>query len=145
MQKRSRSKSASCSFDDLFLQPWFLDTRRAAAIRRIVPDRFVRKMRFYFEDWGCVICGSKRRRYGSNGMCYICIGRVRKRLVNCLKRRHVEEPPSPPTRLMEEVARVRSARILLSDFVDRGWSPSPLRLSSSVRRTMTRGAPGFAR
>lgn len=145
MPKRLRGASAAGSAGDVLLQPWFLDSRRVAAIRRIVPDHFARKMRFYFEDWGCLVCGSKRRRYGSNGMCHICIHRVQKRLIGCLKRHLVEEPPELPTRLMDEVARVRSARALLSDFVGGGWSPNPLRLSSSVRRTRSKGAPSFGR
>ncbi len=146
MQKSSRLKSSSSLADEIFLQPWFLDRRRAEAIRRMVPDHFVHKMRFYFEDWGCLVCDSKRRRYGSNGMCHVCTHRIQKRLFECLKGRHVRTEKAPPsTRLMDEIARVRSARMLLSDLVDGAWSPSPLRLSSSVRRTRSKGSPGFVR
>ena len=146
MEKRSRSKSKRRLLEEIFLQPWFLDVRRAAAIRRMVPDHFVRKMRFYFEDWGCLVCETKRRRYGSNGMCHVCTHRVQKRLFECLKRRHVTVRRAPlPTRLMDEIARVRSARMLLSDLVDGGWSPSRSRLSSSVRRTRSRSSPGRVR
>lgn len=142
MQKRSRFESV----DEVFLQPWFLDWHRAAAIRRMVPDHFLHKMRFYFEDWGCLVCGSKRRRYGSNGMCHVCIHRVQKRLFDCLKKRHVTtDEAHRSTRLMDEVARVRSARVLLSDLVDGSWSPSPSRLSCSVRRTRSKNSPGRVR
>jgi len=145
MEKRSRRASGDYLAEEVFLQPWFLDHQRAAAIRHIASDHFVNKMRFYFEDWGCLVCGSTRRRYGSNGMCHICSTRTRKRLFYCLKRRQVVIEKNQPTRLVDEIARVRSARMLLSDFVDGSWSPDPLRLSSSVRRTQSRGSPGFVR
>lgn len=145
MQKVSRRAPVGCSVNDVLLEPWFLDRRRAAAIRRIVPDHFAQKMRFYFEDWGCMVCRSTKRRYGSNGMCHICVLRIHRRLITSLRRHWVEKPPSLPTRLMDEVARVRSAKALLSDFADHGWSPSALRLSSSVRQTRSKGAPGFVR
>ena len=51
MQKRSRREAGSWSADEVFLQPWFLDHEHAAAVRSVVPDHFVHKMRFYFEDW----------------------------------------------------------------------------------------------
>src|SRR5690349_12880370 len=137
MRKDSRRRRSCCMEGDIFLQPWFLDSKHAAAIRSMVPEDFVHKMRFYFEDWGCLVCRSRKRRYGSNGMCHICVCRVRKRLADCLKRRHVnlEATPGGPTGLMDEVARVRSAKTLLMDIVNGEWSPSPSRLSSSVRRT----------
>src|SRR5436305_1315763 len=131
MQKRSRRQARISPADGVFLQPWFLDHEHAAAVRSVVPDHFVHKMRFYFEDWGCLVCGSRKRRYGSNGMCHICIIRLLKRLVGCLKKRRIsaESPsPGPPTALMNEIARVRSAKMLLGDIVTGKWVPSRLRL-----------------
>jgi len=134
--------------DEVLLQPWFLDVKQAAAVRRVVPDHFLQKMRFYFADWGCLICGSKRRRYGSNGMCHVCVGRIHKRLLGCLSKRGIEahrKAAQAPTRLREEIERVRNARMLLSEFVDNLWSPNPMRLSSSVRRTRTKSSPRHVR
>ena len=48
--------------DSIFLQPWFLNKKCASAIRSLVPEAFVHKMRFYFDDWGCLVCRSKKRR-----------------------------------------------------------------------------------
>jgi hypothetical protein len=132
VRKDSRRRSHSCAVEEVFLQPWFLDHKAATAVRRIVPDRFVKKMRFYFEDWGCLVCESKRRRYGSNGMCHLCIVRTRKRLFGSLQKRGIKHRVEP-TKLMEEVQRVRSARMLLSDLVSGGWSPNRLRLRSSAK------------
>lgn len=135
VRKNSQRRSSSCSVDEVFLQPWFLDHRAAVAVRRLVPDLFLRRMRFYFEDWGCLLCGSKRRHYGSNGMCHLCIVRVRKRLFGCLQKRGMKHKArSQSTRLADEVERVRSARMLLSDLVAGGWSPNRLRLRSSAKR-----------
>ncbi len=148
MQKRSPRKARSRSTDEVFLQPWFLDPEHAAAIRSVVPDHFVHKMRFYFEDWGCLVCGSRKRRYGSNGMCHICITRILKRLVGSMKRRRIcveSRLPSASTALMSEIARVRSAKMLLGDIVSGKWVPNRLRLSSSVRRTRSKNSPGLAR
>ena len=148
MEKRARHESRSRSIDEVLLQPWFLDHEHAAAVRSVVPDHFVHKMRFYFEDWGCLLCGSRRRRYGSNGMCHICITRTLKRLIGCLKRRRISAEsrlPRAPTGLMTEIARVRSAKMLLGDIVSGKWVPSRLRLSSSVRRTRSKNSPGLVR
>ena len=81
-------------------------------------------------------------------MCHICITRVLKRLVGCLKRRRISAEstlPSASTALMNEIARVRSAKMLLGDIVSGKWVPSRLRLSSSVRRTRSKNSPGVVR
>jgi len=44
-------------------------------------------MRYYFEDFGCLRCGSRDSLYASNGMCQGCSIVVRSRVVLCLARR----------------------------------------------------------
>lgn len=72
--------------DGLLLQPWFLGTRIASAIQALVPDRYWRKMRNFFEDYGCMICGSEQN-YGSNGMCRYCYNDVVMKLGRSARRR----------------------------------------------------------
>lgn len=57
---------------EMALQPWFLDRRACCAIKHLIPPFHFSKMRFYFEDYGCLRCGSKTRPYASNGMCNPC-------------------------------------------------------------------------
>src|ERR1700727_2547061 len=104
--------------DETFLQPWFLDKKCASAVRRLIPRICTHKMRFYFEDWGCLICRTKKRRYGSNGMCHICTTRIQKRLRLCLQRRAVKESDqgSPARTTQREPDRVQIAKNLLSDI-----------------------------
>lgn len=126
-----RKNYASHELDSIFLQPWFLNKKCASAIRSLVPEAFVHKMRFYFDDWGCLVCRSKKRRYAANGMCHICSTRIQKRMLWCLQRRDIQNARLAdglhPT-LIDGIERVRSARTLLSDLARGEWSPNRLKL-----------------
>ena len=137
-----KCRSQSLPSADLLLQPWFLDKKRSSAIRRMMPEFFIHKMRFYFQDWGCLVCSSKKRRYASNGMCNLCAIRIQKRLCRCLQKRALKAPEHSPTVLgARQVDRVRIAKTLLSDFACREWSPIRLSLRSSIRRTKSVNSP----
>ena len=73
--------------DEIFLQPWFVPKAVYAAIRRLLPGIHHAKMRYYFDDYGCLRCGEKRCLYGSNGLCERCTVRVRCRVVQSLRKR----------------------------------------------------------
>jgi hypothetical protein len=73
--------------DELFLQPWFVPKDVYAEIRRILTPSQMLKMRYYFEDYGCLKCGELNAHYGSNGFCRSCSIIVRARIALCLKRR----------------------------------------------------------
>lgn len=45
------------------------------------------KMHDYFDQHGCMKCGSRTRRYGQNGMCRPCATKIGKRLRRHWKRR----------------------------------------------------------
>jgi hypothetical protein len=120
--------------DDVFLQPWFLDNRTARSIRRLIPELFFHKMRFYFEDWGCLMCEDKNSAHFSNGMCRACVNRIRQRLLGCLKKRRIKLPEFPAEKPMSGEERVRSARIMLSDLARGEWSPNRMRLRQIRRR-----------
>jgi hypothetical protein len=72
---------------DVFLQPWFLPRDVYAQIRRVLPSAHMSKMRYYFEDYGCLRCGVRDSLYGSNGFCEKCGVLIRGRVTRALKRR----------------------------------------------------------
>lgn len=73
--------------NDIFLQPWYLPREVYLEIRRILPNIHFTKMRFYFEDFGCLKCGTRDSFYGSNGLCEKCSVLIRGRIVRALKGR----------------------------------------------------------
>lgn len=131
----SRNEKAKSLLDEIFLQPWFVGRQSAAAIHRLIPDPYFQKMLFYFEDWGCMVCRSRTRRYGSNGMCHVCVTRIQKRLFLCLKRRALMPEPTPGKDVTDRADRVRSARMLLRDLTQGEWSPHRLKLRTTKRTT----------
>lgn len=85
--RSSRRRSAPVSDDDIFLQPWYMPKPVSLQMRKILPSIHLAKMRYYFDDHGCLRCERRDILYGSNGMCENCSVVVRGRLANCLKRR----------------------------------------------------------
>jgi hypothetical protein len=73
--------------DEVFLQPWFLSKAEYMAVRRILPPSQMLKMRYYFDDYGCLKCEKLSSMYGSNGLCRNCSIIIRARVVLALKRR----------------------------------------------------------
>ena len=73
--------------DELFLQPWFVSKPAYLAIRQILPPSQMLKMRYYFEDYGCLRCGELKALYCSNGLCRSCSVIIRARVILALKRR----------------------------------------------------------
>ncbi len=62
------------------LQPWFLPKPLSWKIRSMLPFEYRRKMRYYFDDFGCVRCGRKTAKYGFNGFCRVCCELVMARM-----------------------------------------------------------------
>jgi hypothetical protein len=74
------------TLNELLFQPWFLPKRVAFAIRGLIPRDYYLKMRYLFDDYGCMIC-KKDYNYGSNGMCFNCCRQVRKKLMRSVRLR----------------------------------------------------------
>lgn len=72
--------------DELLLQPWFMSKRVQLAIRSLVPPSYQKRMRDFFDDYGCMICGDDTK-YAANGMCLRCNHNVRYMLVSSARRR----------------------------------------------------------
>jgi hypothetical protein len=77
--------------ETVLFQPWFLPQHIAFTIHGLVPKHFWNKMRYFFDDYGCMICGTDLR-YHSNGMCRICYVRIRKKIMLSVKRRSRSDP-----------------------------------------------------
>lgn len=89
MKKRAHRQATASPllYDELFLQPWFLPKQTYLAMRRLLPSSQLSKMRYYFQDYGCLKCGNRHALYASNGLCKRCGIVVRARIVLALKRR----------------------------------------------------------
>ena len=74
-------------YDELFMQPWFIPKRTYLAIRRLLPNIHLMKMRHYFDDYGCLRCGEADTIYGASGFCHSCNIIVRSRILTSLKKR----------------------------------------------------------
>lgn len=84
---KSRRRSARGGDEDIFLQPWYMPKPVSLQMRKLLPSVHLAKMRYYFDDHGCLRCERRDILYGSNGMCENCSTIVRGRLANCMKRR----------------------------------------------------------
>jgi hypothetical protein len=111
-----RSSSYFLTAHKVLLQPWFLPKRVTFAIHSLVPPGFWNKMRNFFDDYGCIICG-KESGYHSNGMCKNCFDETREKLARSVKR-HL----GPPRRRridLELFRQQKLARKLLGEFCHR--------------------------
>jgi hypothetical protein len=72
---------------DVSLQPWFLPQDISLQIRMLLPHIHLTKMRYYFDDHGCLRCERRNVLYASCGLCESCSVTVRRRLEACLKKR----------------------------------------------------------
>ena len=111
MTKRDREL-----LDDVFLQPWFLPRDLAFAIRRMLPPEHRHRMRFFFDDYGCMRCGTKDAPYGSNALCKLCMQEVKLKLFFAIKRRWTAVSPENLPRTFKRMA---DAQRLLKDLLTR--------------------------
>jgi hypothetical protein len=98
--------------EDIFLQPWFLPQKSAFEIWAILPPEHRHKLRFYFEDYGCMRCRQRNARYGSNGMCKKCVQQVKQQLLWAIKRRWTADSSRPRT-----FKRMADAQWMLKDLL----------------------------
>lgn len=98
--------------NEVLLQPWFLPLRIACDIHAMVPPDFWNKMRYYFEDYGCMICKAESG-YHSNGMCKRCSQRIRKQVSASVARRSETSRPRLDLAMFRQE---RIAKKLLNKF-----------------------------
>jgi hypothetical protein len=100
--------------DDIFLQPWFLSRDMAFAVRRILPPEHRHKMKFYFEDYGCLRCRKTDVTYGSNALCKLCMQEVKLKMFFAIKRRWTAASPDNSPRTFKRMA---DAQRMLRDLL----------------------------
>jgi len=81
----NRRAGASRS-DELLFQPWFLPKRACDVILGFITPAYRLKMRAFFDDYGCMLCG-RDFDYMANGMCSRCCVKTRAKLLKSVKRR----------------------------------------------------------
>jgi len=86
-QKASRSEHENMVMCEAAMQPWFLPKPLCWKINSMIPHEYRRKMRYYFDDFGCLRCGRKTASYGFNGFCRVCCGLVVNRMAFAFGRR----------------------------------------------------------
>jgi hypothetical protein len=109
-RKRScRKPDLSSDTDEVFMQPWFLPRPLSEKIRRLLPSSQFQKMRYYFDDYGCLKCGKRNLLYGTNGMCDHCYmivrGRIARGLFKRFRRIGAKLDRKPLVRYLERLAR----------------------------------------
>lgn len=102
--------------DKIFLQPWFLPRDTAFAIKRLLPPEHRHKMKFYFDDYGCLKCGRKKSAYGANALCKLCMQQVKLKMFFAIKRRWTAASPDNMPRTF---TRMVDAQRLLKDLLSR--------------------------
>jgi len=104
------------------LEPFFqsADVSRGITKRQTVPQQ--RKWTYYFEEWGCLICGTKKRIHVSNGMCATCRKRVSYRL-DAIIRAYTKNETMP-----ERVDAVKLAQMALAPSLKLLQEPSDSRV-----------------
>ncbi len=127
----NQSRSRLNVRNELLFQPWFLPKRITYKIHGLMPPQYWKKMRYYFEDWGCIVCESEGR-YHSNGMCVRCFVKTSGRLKQSM-RRH-SKSVGPNQRLDLELFRQEKlAKKLLADFRDSNGASRGRRMINPYR------------
>jgi hypothetical protein len=119
---KHRRSSYSSTAEKVLLQPWFLPQRVAFAIHGLVPPDYWKKWHNFFDDYGCLICGSESQ-YQADGMCRACFNRTRKRLAQSVKRRLKSVPKR--SLALEVFLQEKLAKKLLGRYRRRGQTSSP--------------------
>jgi len=84
---RDQEQALAILYDEVFMQPWFIPKEIYFAMRRLLPNIHLMKMRHYFDDYGCLRCSRGDVPYGASGFCHACNVVVRSRILAGLKKR----------------------------------------------------------
>ncbi|MFY9528490.1 MAG: hypothetical protein WBC04_18425 [Candidatus Acidiferrales bacterium] len=81
--------------DLAIFEPYHQPRRISEAIKRLqtVPEQ--RKWAHYFEDYGCMICHTRKLPHSALGKCYRCFLRVTNRLNSSIRRHGKKDPIAP--------------------------------------------------
>jgi hypothetical protein len=130
--RNPKNRSNRFSSHELVLQPWFLPRQSLLAISALIPPGYRNKMRAYFEDYGCMICGRMDVIYDAIEMCIRCHQTIRRRISRSVRRRMTGKPDDRADLFM--LRRAKLAKRLLGRF-------SPTWRARSLRRRLDTPLP----
>lgn len=99
-----------------FFPPWFLDKSTMRKIEALLPYFYHKRLRFYFDRYGCIRCSRRNVIYSCSGLCLSCKGTIDNRLRRSdrkLKGEYAVGPELPSARFLK---RLTTARELLKEF-----------------------------
>jgi len=98
------------------VMPWFLPRRDQSKLIGVLRPNHRERMFAYFKRYGCIRCSRKRVFYSGNGLCENCNQLIYRRLTVCdkqVRKAEAQLSGATPDRFL---ARMASARKLLSDL-----------------------------
>ena len=96
--------------------PWFVSREVRRQVEALVPNHYHRRMRLYFDQYGCVRCSKKLVIYAGCGLCKGCIELIGDRLKRIDKKLVLQRGSDPRAPLQCLLRRREAARRLLADF-----------------------------
>ncbi|SRR6266702_1253333 len=99
-----------------FFPPWFLKKSTMRKIEALLPYYYHKRLRFYFDLYGCIRCNRKDVLYACSGLCRACQGLINERLMRsdrAMKRQYNTGAELPSAAFLK---RWTIARKLLKDF-----------------------------
>ena len=100
-----------------FFPPWFLEKRLLKKISGMLPDYYHKRLRCYFDSFGCIRCNRTDVIYSCGGLCLQCQWTVNNRLkksdIEMKRRCGACDEQFPSCALLR---RYQVARSLLRDF-----------------------------
>lgn len=108
---------------DAIMQPWFQPKAIVHEIKRRQTVTEQQKFGLYFDEWGCMVCGTKDALHLGMGMCKPCSDRIRQRL-RAIVLKHAPPPDQvqPSFRDTMKMAREALAPSIKSLAARRKWS-----------------------
>lgn len=107
---------------EVLLQPWFLDVETAQTVQKMIPRKFFSRMRWFFDDFGCVRCGKRNLEYAGSGFCVNCHARVARYILESMKRRSrlLRDDSKASNSVRNYLKRAEIARGILGDLAAGG-------------------------
>lgn len=77
------------------LQPYFESKEIAYEIKRRQTVLEQNKWSYFYKDWGCMLCGTRKAAHEGHGKCHTCYTRVKQRLAASLRKRKPKDSTQP--------------------------------------------------
>jgi len=101
------------------LPPMFVTVKLRKTIEKLLPVEHHRRLREYFNTYGCLACRRKNKIHGAHGFCKPCLGTIEKRLRKLDRKLQASVPDPEPDLADRYVRPYRTASELLADLIPR--------------------------